>query len=65
MNDLCYEFFKDGVCLNSSDCVVAHKNFRCKNKAQTEKELQDTNKKAITKWYCFIYTCGFSNDLET
>ena len=45
MNDLCYECSKDGVCLNSFDCVFVHKEVRCKNKTKMKDGLQYTNKK--------------------
>ena len=37
MNDLCYEYFQDGVCLNSFDYVVVHKK---RSGAQT-REIKD------------------------
>ena len=36
MNDLYYEYFQDGVCLNSFDCVVFHKMLG----AQTRQKLK-------------------------
>ena len=32
MNDLCYEYFQDGIFLNSFDCVFVHKEVRCTKK---------------------------------
>ena len=45
MNDLCYEYFQDGVCFNSFDCVVVHKKVRCTNKTEIKDGLQYINKK--------------------
>ena len=45
INDLCYEYSKDGVRLNSLDCVFVHKEVRCTNKAEIKDGLQYTNKK--------------------
>ena len=45
MNDLCYKYSQDGVCLNSFDCVFVHKEVRCANKTKTKDGLQYTNKK--------------------
>ena len=39
MNDLCYKYSQDGVCLNSFDCVFVHKEVRCANKTKTKDGL--------------------------
>ena len=49
MNDLSYEYFQDGVCLNSFDCVVVHKTVRCTNKTEINNVLWYINKKVITR----------------
>ena len=49
MNDLCYEYFQDGVCLNSFDCVVVHKKVRYTNKTEIKDGLRYINKKIITR----------------
>ena len=35
INDLCYEYFQDAVCLNSFDCAAVHK----KLDAQTDCDI--------------------------
>ena len=49
MNDICYKYSEDGVCLNSSDCVFAHTEVRCTNKNEIKDRLQDKNKKVTTR----------------
>ena len=44
MNDLCYEIFQDGVCLNSFDCVFVHKEARCTSKTEIKDALQYTHR---------------------
>ena len=44
MNDLCYEYSQDGVCLNSFECVFVHKEVRWKNKTEIKDGLQYTHK---------------------
>ena len=44
MNDLCYEYSKDSVCLNSFGCAFVDKEIRCTNKPEIKDELQYTNK---------------------
>ena len=44
MNDLCYEYSQDGLCLNSLDCVFVHKVVRCTNKTEIKDGLQYTPK---------------------
>ena len=34
MNGLCYEYFQDGVCLNSIDCVFVYEEVRCTSKTE-------------------------------
>ena len=45
MNDLCYEYSEDGVCLNSFDCDFVDKEIRCTFKTEIKDGLQYTNKK--------------------
>ena len=45
INDLCYEFSQDGVCLSSFDCVFVLKEVRYTNKTDIKGGLQYTNKK--------------------
>ena len=45
MNDLCYEYSQDSVCLNSFDCDFVDKEVRCTNKTEVKDALQYTNKK--------------------
>ena len=56
MNDLCYEYSQDGVCLNSFNCVFVHKEFRSINKTEIKDGLQDTNKKLSPPGYIIVYT---------
>ena len=56
MNDLCYEYSQDGVCLNSFDCVFVHKEVRCTNKTEIKDDLQHTNKKLSLPVDIIIYT---------
>ena len=43
MNDLCYKYSQDGVCLNSLTCIFIHKEVRCTNKTEIKDALQYTN----------------------
>ena len=61
MNDLCYEHSKDGVCLNSFDCVFVHIEVRCTNITEIQDGLQYTNKKLSLSGDINIYTL---EDLE-
>ena len=45
MNDLCYEYFQNGACLYSFDCLFVHKDVRCTNKTEIKDWLQYTDKK--------------------
>ena len=66
MNDLYYKYSQDGVCLNSFDYVFVHKEIRCTNKTEIKDGFQYTNIKTITtSRYNYIYSWGFSNELET
>ena len=56
MNDICYEYSQDGVCLNSFDCVFVHKEVRCTNKTEIKDGLQYTNKKLSLPGDIIIYT---------
>ena len=59
MSDLGYEYSQDGVCLSSFDhvdLVFVHKEVRSTNETKTAQN---------TKLYNYIYTRGFSNELET
>ena len=51
MNDLCYEYeyFQDGVYLNSFDCAVVHKKGRYTSKTEIKDGLRYINKKNITR----------------
>ena len=56
MNDLCYEYSQDGVCLNSFDCVFVHKEARCTNKTEIKDGLQYTHKTLSLQGDMIIYT---------
>ena len=58
MNDLCYEYSQNGVCLNSFDCVFVHKEVRCTNKTEINDGLQYANKKLSLPSDIIIYTPG-------
>ena len=45
MKDLCYEYRQNGVCLNSFNCVFAHKEVRCRNKTEMKDGLHYRKKK--------------------
>ena len=49
MNDLSYEYFQDGVCLNSFDCVVVHKKRLGAQTREIKDGLRYRNKKVITR----------------
>ena len=49
MNDLCYEYFQDDVCLNSFDCVVVHKKRLGAQTRVIKDRLRYINKKIITR----------------
>ena len=61
MNDLCYEYFQNGACLYSFDCLFVHKDVRCTGKTEIKDWLQYTNKKLSLLGDIIICTCGFSN----
>ena len=56
MNDLCYEYSQDGVCLNSFDCDFVHKEVSCTNKTEVKYELHYINKKLSLPGDIIIYT---------
>ena len=56
MNDLCYEYSQDGVCLNSFDCVFVHKEVRCTSKTEIKDGLQYTHKTLSLPGDIIIYT---------
>ena len=47
MNDLCFEYSQNSVCLNSFDCAFVDKEIRCRNKTEIKDGLQYTNKKSL------------------
>ena len=53
MNDLCYEYSQDGVCLNSFDYVFVQKEVRCTSK--TEKTITIRRYKYIIELHDYIY----------
>ena len=55
MNDLCYEYSQNGVCLNSFDCAFVHKEVRCTKKTKINDGLQYANKKLSLPSDIIIY----------
>ena len=45
MNDLSYEYSRDGDFLNSFNSAFVHQEVRCINKTEIKDKLQYTNKK--------------------
>ena len=56
MNDLCFEYCQDGVCLNSFNWVFVHKEVRCTNKTEVKDGLQYTHKALLLPGDIIIYT---------
>ena len=61
MDDLCYEYFKDGACLYNFNCLFVHKDVRFTKKTEIKNWFQYINKKLPLPGYIIISTWGFSN----